>query len=217
MDRGEKIRTVATAWAILTSIVWACWESAWAVFNGFDRFFLALLPAGILSTGILLILLVLPGAGRCLATRRILRIGWAVGSSLFVLLSASTLVQPRDPRFEFLEGRKPAMSVDPGVPGFVGSAYTFPGDPKEVISRAARELGAQGFRTHREKGTLSASRTYPGSTMAEESIYVSSGKVIGKRWLVDGDIVESDERGDWVTVEVFRPDVLPFWLRMFLP
>ena len=121
-------------------------------------------------------------------------------------------------RFPFLAKHPIVLHADPAWPGFVQSTYSFIGNPEIVMASAASELASLGYEIKRHEGVLYADQLAGGKfRMDRVSVTISPGRVVGKHFDVDGDTVDIEHRRDWVTVEVFEPDVLPGWLRMLSP
>ncbi len=141
-------------------------------------------------------------------------------SAVSVFVGVWCLHSFKDPpmRFAFLGSHPFTLSMEPGIYGLVEVAYSFRGNPEKTISDAAKELGSLGFKVDRKKdslfATLERSHHVPFDGV---SVQVSSGRVVGKHFVVDGDIVDIEKRDDWVTVDVTQPDTRPTWVRVLAP
>jgi phosphotransferase system glucose/maltose/N-acetylglucosamine-specific IIC component len=216
----RELRGIGERVLVLTGFLWVAWEAAWASFGGTERLFLALLPAFLLSAFLVVVSWIwLRVRSKSLAQglSRFARTGLILGVGFYGLLCGLHFVQAPPKQFAFLEGRKPMMSVEPGLPGLVGAAYSFPADFRAVTAEAQEELTKQGYESDAKERALFAWRNSGNTPFTEVSVSISPGRIVGKRWVIDGDMVETESRNDWVTVEVIQPDVFPFWVRMFLP
>jgi hypothetical protein len=202
---------------VMTAILWVAWAGSRMCFGTTSGL------TGVLAFSFLLALIIC--STYWIVTRRKVRTARSFGR--LVVMSALPLaavtciahfVRQTPTRFSFLGPHTITLVTDPGVAGFLQSTYSFPGNPENVMLSAASELTSKGFKVSRIKGTLLAYVDAGGdATYDNPSISIGPGRVVGKHFVVDGDMVGVQKRNDWVTIYITEPDRVPDWIRALFP
>lgn len=151
---------------------------------------------------------------------RILR-AWALTFGvMFGLTVGLHFVRYPPRRFAFMGDHPMIFATEPTFPVYTESIYTFPANPERLIAQAKGELAAQRYEVEERDHRLEASRPFvdeENGWSVVDSVSIRPGRATGKVFQIDGDVVTVRPDPGWVTVIVDGPELLPFWLRMFLP
>ena len=141
-------------------------------------------------------------------------LAWTLG--LYLCLCGLHFVHRQPSRFKFLGTHQKVFSVEPTWPCRVGAAYTFPADWNLFSTLVESEMKSLGYEVSKDGQSIEASLVGT-NPMTNYGVYAHVGKATGKHFMVDGDFVDTEPKRGWVTVQTFEPDLLPFWIQIWIP
>lgn len=201
-----------------TIVIALGWEIAWAIFRGYfpiEGLLIFSFPFGIIAAAAFSLFV-----RRCPRERKRLLIRTLFAAAPLATVSVVGLHCSRRPAdYKFLRGFGVPINATANVPWLKEQVYTLRGNIATISEEARSELVPQGYELFARNGSPAVTLSKgDGDMTGGYAIYIEPGRLVGKHWLLDGDMMDIDRNAkDWVTIDVIQPDSLPIPLCVLIP